>query len=271
MANGNGRGKKAALSIVVAIFGLIVVLSSFTVVPVGNTGVVKNFGAPSGKVFGNGVHFKVPLIQSVEMVNNQIQLLEVDANAVSKDMQEVTSRIAVNFSVGVGSSVDIVRNIGAQLYVDTILAPNVQESVKSVTAKYTAEGLITERAKVSAEIARGLEEKVKAYGIEIREFNIVNFDFSPEFNKAIEAKQVAQQELIRVKTEQEQLVVKAEAAAKAAEANARAILVQAEAQAEANAKLAASLTPNLVEYEKIQKWDGKLPQVSGGSAIVDIR
>jgi len=164
-----------------------------------------------------------------------------------------------------------VRNIGAQLYLDTVLRPAVQESIKSVTAKYTAEGLITERAKVGAEIAKGLEEKVTKHGIEIEGFNIVDFKFSDAFDKAIEEKQVAQQELIRVRTEQEQQVVKAEAAAKAAEANARAILVQAEAQAEANAKLAASLTSVLVEYEKIQKWDGKLPQVSGGSPIVDIR
>jgi regulator of protease activity HflC (stomatin/prohibitin superfamily) len=267
----NSKGKKGALAIVAAIFALIVVVSCFTYVPVGNTGVVKTLGAPRGKTFNNGLHLKVPFLQSVEMVNNQIQKLEVDANAVSKDLQAVTSRIAVNFSVNKGASVDIVRDIGAQLYMDKILAPAVQESVKSVTAKYTAEGLITERAKVGAEIAKGLEEKVSSYGIEVKEFNIVNFDFSEAFNRAIEEKQVAQQELIRVKTEAEQQVVQAEAKAKAAEAEAEAILVKAEAQAQANRKLAESLTPNLVEYEKIQKWDGVLPKVSGGSAIVDFR
>ena len=267
----NVKGKKTALAVAIAVVGLILVLQCFTYIPVGSTGVVKNLGAPSGKILTNGLRLKAPFVQSVEMVNNQIQKLEVDANAVSKDLQAVTSRIAVNFSVNVGASVDIVRNIGAQLYMDKILSPAVQESVKSVTAKYTAEGLITERAKVSAEIAMGLEEKVSTYGIEVREFNIVNFDFSEAFNRAIEEKQVAQQELIRVRTEQEQLVVKAEAAAKAAEAEAQAILVKAEAQAEANRKLADSLTSVLVEYEKIKKWDGVLPKVSGGSAIVDIR
>jgi len=265
------KGRKAAVGVVAAIFALILVFGCFTYVPVGNTGVVKTLGAPRGKIFSNGVHFKLPFVQSVEMVNNQIQKLEVDANAVSKDLQAVTSRIAVNFSVNVGASVDIVRNIGAQLYMDKILSPAVQESVKSVTAKYTAEGLITERAKVGAEIASGLSEKVTSYGIIVREFNIVNFDFSDAFNKAIEEKQVAQQNLLRVKTEQEQLIVKAEAQAKAAEEEARAILVRAEAQAEANRKIAQSLTANLVEYEKLQKWDGKLPAVSGGNAIVDFR
>jgi len=265
------KKKKAALSVLIAVLAFILVISCFSYVPVGTTGVVKTFGAPNGKIMANGVHFKVPFVQSVEMVNNQIQMLPVDASAVSKDLQAVSSTIAVNYSVNPGDSIDIVRNIGAQFYVDKILSPAVQESVKSVTAKYTAEGLITERAKVSAEIAKGLEEKVSSYGIVIQEFNIVNFDFSEAFNRAIEEKQVAQQELIRVKTEQEQLVVKAEAAANAAEAEARAILVQAEAQAEANRKLAESLTASLVEYEKIKRWDGVLPQVSGGSAIVDFR
>jgi len=265
------KSKKSALSVVIAVLALILVLSCFTYVPVGSTGVVKNLGAPSGKILSNGLRIKAPFLQSVEMVNNQLQKLEVDANAVSKDLQSVTSRVAVGFSVNVGASVDIVRNIGAQLYMDKILSPAVQESVKAVTAKYTAEGLITERQKVSVEIAKGLEDKVSAYGIDVREFNIVNFDFSEAFNRAIEEKQVAQQELIRVRTEQEQLVVKAEAAAKAAEAEAQAILVKAEAQAEANRKLADSLTPNLVEYEKIKKWDGIMPKVSGGNAIVDFR
>ena len=265
------KSKKTALTVVAAIFALILVLQCFTVIPVGCTGVVKNLGKPSGKTFDNGLKLKAPFIQSVDIVDNKTQKLPVDANAVSKDLQAVSSTIAVIYKVEPKDSVFIVSHIGANYYVDKILSPAVQETVKAVTAKYTAEGLITERAKVGAEIAKGLEEKVKAYGIVIQDFNIENFDFSPEFNKAIEAKQVAQQELIRVETEQKQLIVKAEAAAKAAEAEAQAILVKAEAQAEANRLLSASITTNLVEYEKIKKWDGNLPQVTGGNAIVDIR
>jgi len=265
------KSKKSALTVAIAVFALIVVLSCFTYVPVGSTGVVKNFGAPSGATLSNGLRFKVPFVQSVEMVDNKIQKLEVSARAVSSDLQDVSSVIAVNFRVTPTASVSIVKDIGAQAYVDRILSPAVQESVKSATAKYTAEGLITERAKVGAEIAQGLEEKVSSYGIIVQEFNIVNFDFSEAFTRAIEEKQVAQQDLIRVRTEEEQRVVKAEAAAKAAEAEARAILVRAEAQAEANRQLAASITNVLVEYEKIQKWDGILPRVSGGNAIIDFR
>jgi len=265
------KKKKSALTVVIAIFALIFVLQCFTYVPVGSTGVVKNLGAPSGKIMTNGLHLKAPFLQSVETVDNQIQKFKVDADAVTKDLQEVSSTIAVNYRVNPAESVSIVRNIGALLYEDKILYPAVQESVKSVTAKYTAEGLITERAKVSMEIAKGLEEKVSSYGISVQEFNIENFKFSDAFTRAIEEKQVAQQDLIRVETEQKQIIVKAEAAAKAAEAEARAILVQAEAQAEANRMLAASLSQTLVEYEKIKAWDGILPKVSGGNAIIDFR
>ena len=187
------KKKKSALAVVIAVFALILVLSCFTYVPVGSTGVVKNLGAPSGKILTNGVRVKAPFIQSVEMVNNQIQKLQVEASAVSKDLQAVSSIIAVNYSVGAGASVDIVSKIGAQLYVDKILSPAVQESVKSVTAKYTAEGLITERAKVGNEISMALEEKVREHGIIVQGFNIVNFEFSEAFNRAIEEKQVAQQ------------------------------------------------------------------------------
>ncbi|MCL2107336.1 MAG: prohibitin family protein [Oscillospiraceae bacterium] len=265
------KGTSVAISAALACLALILVVSAVTIVPVGSTGVVKNFGAPSGRTLNNGLHFKIPLVQSVENVDNKIQKLQVDASAVSMDLQAVSSVIAVNYKINPASSVDIVRNIGAQVYEDKILSPAVQESVKSATAKYTAEGLITERAKVGTEIAESLKSKVEDYGIVVQEFNIVNFDFSEAFNRAIEEKQVAQQNLLRVETEQKELVVKAEAAAKAAEAQARAILIEAEAQAKANTLLSESISTVLVEYEKIQKWDGKLPSVSGGNAIVDIR
>ena len=129
--------------------------------------------------------------------------------------------------------------------------------MKSVTAKYTAEELITMRAQVGQEIKETLEEKVNDYGIIIDKFNIVNFDFSEEFNLAIEAKQVAEQNLLKTKTEQEQAIVIANAEAEkkiiAAEAEAESTMKRATAQAEANRMLNESLNNNIIEYEKIQK------------------
>jgi len=142
--------------------------------------------------------------------------------------------------------------------------------MKSATAKYTAEQLITERTAVGDEIKAALDTKLNSYGIYIEKFNIVNFDFSAEFNTAIEAKQVAEQNLLKTKTEQEQAITISEAQAKqkviAAEANANAILKEAEAQAEANRLLEASLSDKVIAYEQITKWNGEMPKVVSGDS-----
>lgn len=265
-------GKIVGVAAIVLVLA-VVVFSACVVVPAGHSGVVLTLGKVDEAVMGEGFHFKIPFVQSVEMISNKIQKQEVEAAAVSKDLQMVSSNIAVNYRISNASSASVFQNIGRG-YEDVVLLPAVQESMKSASAKYTAEELITKREAVSQEIKDTLESKVNEYGIIIEKFNIVNFDFSAEFNAAIEAKQVAEQNLLKTKTEQEQALViaKTEAEKKvlAAEAEAEAIRKQAEAQAEANRKLAESLNETLVEYQKIQKWDGELPTVTGGNAIVDI-
>lgn len=261
--------------IVLGIVVLLVILAfaSIVIVPAGSTGVVITFGKVSDTVLSEGLHFKIPFAQTVEKMTNKIQKEEVEAAAVSKDLQTVNSVVAVNFRIGPNDNGKIYKNIGRD-YQGVVLLPAVQESIKSVSAKYTAEELITKRAQVGEETKQALEEKVQEYGIIIEKFNIIDFDFSAEFNNAIEAKQVAEQNLLKTKTEQEQEIVIAEAEAQkkviAAEAEASAITAKAEAQANANELLTKSLSELIVEYEKIQKWDGKLPTVTGGSAIVDI-
>ena len=258
---------------IVAVIIVIAIIASFSIVivPAGSTGVVMTLGKVSDNVMQEGLHFKVPFVQNVAIISNKIQKQEVQANAVSKDLQTVESEIAVNYRVGLDSSANIYKNIGER-YEEIVRLPAVQESMKSVSAKYTAEELITLRAQVGEEIKSSLEEKVSEYGIVIEKFSIVNFDFSEEFNEAIEAKQVAEQNLIKTKTEQEQAIVIAEAEAQkkliAAQAEADAITAKAQAQADANKLLAESLNDNVVEYEKIQKWDGKLPTVTGSDALI---
>lgn len=266
--------KKLIIPIVIAVVALIILSASLTIVPAGNTGVVLTLGKVSDRILTEGLNFKVPFVQNVKIINNKIQVIEIEANAVSKDLQTVNSSIAVNYRVGFESSARIYKNIGSD-YETIILLPAVKESVKAVTAKYTAEQLITKRNQVGDEIKEALEGKVNEYGVVIEKFNIVNFDFSAEFNAAIEAKQVAEQNLIKTQTEQEQEIVIAEAEAKkkviAAEAEAKAIEKKAKAQAEANNVITKSLSGNLIEYEKVQKWNGELPLATGGSSIIDMR
>ena len=263
--NEKTKGGIVAAVAAVVVLGIIVLVSSTAIVPAGSTGVVTTFGKVSETTYSEGFHLKIPFAQEVEIISNKIQVYETDASAVSKDLQTVNSKIAVNFRVRSDASASIFKNIGRD-YQQVILMPAVQESMKAISAKYTAEQLITERNQVGAEIKEQLEAKVSDYGIQIEKFNIVNFDFSAEFNSAIEQKQVAEQNLLKTKTEQEEQLVIADADAqkkiKAANAEAAAIKAKADAQAEANKVLSESISDSLLKYQTIEKWDGQLPKVA---------
>lgn len=267
-ANAQKTGRIITI-ICILIAAVILLFSAAAIVPAGHTGVVVTLGKVSENTFSEGFHLKIPFVQSVVSVSNQIQVYEVDAPAVSQDLQTVSSTIAVNYRVQSAASANIYRNIGAD-YQAVVLMPAVQESVKSVTARYTAEELITERSAVGEEIKENLAAKVSEYGLQIEKFNIVNFDFSEEFNAAIEQKQVAEQNLLKTQTEQEQAIVIAEAEAQkkiiAAQAEAEAIAAKAQAQADANELLNNSLTELVLQNKMLEQWDGKMPMVSGSDS-----
>jgi regulator of protease activity HflC (stomatin/prohibitin superfamily) len=270
-----GKAKIIGITAAIVLIDAITAFGAVTIVPAGNSGVVVTLGKVDDRALESGLHFKVPFVQSVVMMNNKIQKCEVDSNSVSKDLQTVSSAVAVNFHITSDSAADIYKNIGVQ-YQDTVLQPAIQEAVKSVSAQYTAEELITKRTAVGDEIASALTEKVSDYGIIIDKFNIVNFEFSEEFNIAIEQKQVAEQNYLKAQTEKEQQIMEAEADAKkqiiAAEAEAEATLKRAEAEAEANEKLNESLSGNVLTYQQIQKWNGEYPSVvsSDSSILIDV-
>lgn len=269
--------KRIVTIIITLILALIIIGSSTTSVRTGYTGVVTTFGKASTRTLDAGLHLKLPFVQNVIEMNNQVQLSTIDTNCVSKDLQSVGSTIAVNYRLPEDKSYNIYTTIGTG-YADVVLLPAVQESLKAVMSKYTAEELITSREVVSQEFYDNLSSRVSNYGLYIEKTNIVNFNFSDEFNKAIEDKQVAEQNLIKTKTEQEQAIViaKAEAEKKTiqAEANATAILKEANAKAEANKLLQSSLTAMVLEQQKIEKWDGVMPKVINGdgdsSLLIDL-
>jgi regulator of protease activity HflC (stomatin/prohibitin superfamily) len=262
-----GGGKIAAI-VIVLILVIVLGASAIAIVPAGSTGVITTFGKVSSNSYSEGFHLKIPFAQELVVVSNKIQVYEADSSAVSKDLQTVSSKIAVNFRVKADSSASIYKNIGSD-YQTVILMPAVQESMKAVTSKYTAEELITERNKVGEEIKEQLESKISDYGIQVEKFNIVNFEFSSEFNDAIEQKQVAEQNKLKAQTEKETKIIEAEAEAQKvkinAEAQAEAIKTEAEAQADANEKLAASLSQTLIDYQTIEKWDGVMPKVASSA------
>lgn len=250
--------KKLIIGIVVAILLAFVALNSFTIVQPGHTGVVVTLGKVNEGVLQEGMHGKIPFVQEIVKIDNRIAKLEVDTEAFSKDLQTVTTKLAINYRVDTKKSDSIYKNIGAN-YEDVLVTPAVNEVLKAITAKYTAEESVTNRALISDGLVEGLNDKLNSIGLYITDVNIINFDFSEAFINAIEEKQVAQQQLLKAETEKQTAITNAEA-------EAETIRIKAEAEAQANTTLSESLTDKVLENNKIEKWDGKLPQVMGSEA-----
>lgn len=263
--------KKAIVAIIIVVLVVAVALSCITIVQPGHTGVVVTLGRVDDNVLQEGLHFKIPFIQNVVMIDNRITKLEVDTEAFSSDLQTVETRLAINYRVDTAKSYSIYKNIGSG-YEGVLVEPAVNEVLKAIVAQYSAEESVTNRTLISTGLVEGLNQKLNDIGLYVTDVNIINFEFSEAYITAIEEKQVAQQELLKAETEKQTAITNAEAEAEAikirAEAEAAALKITAEAEAEANAIIADSLTGELIEYHKIDKWDGKLPTVTGGAAAI---
>ena len=265
---GNAVG---ALALLVGV--ALISMSCMTSIPTGHTGIVTTFGRVENDTYEAGIHTKAPW-QKVIKMDNRIQKSVVELSCFSSDIQEVAAVYTINYQIEKANAQTIYRTIG-QDYYSTVIMPRIQESVKSVIAKYNAESLISSREKLSVEIKSILVEKLAAYNIEVIDASIENLDFSDTYTDAVEAKQVAEQNKLKAQIEQEQAILEAEAAAKRAvieaEAEAEVKKIDADAkayagekEAEANGKIAASLSSELIEYKYVEKWDGKLPTYVGG-------
>ena len=255
--------KKVIIPVIAVLAVLIVAINSFVVVEAGHTGVVVTLGAVNEGVLQEGMHLKAPFVQDVVKIDNRIQKLEVKTEAFSKDLQSVDTVLAINYRVDTSKSYSIYKNIGAE-YENVLVIPAVNEVLKAITATYTAEESVTNRALISDGLIEGLNEKLNDIGLYVTDVNIIDFDFSDAFITAIEEKQVAQQQLLKAETEKQTKITNAEA-------DAEAVKIKADAEAKANETIAKSLTDQVIENKKIEKWDGELPQVQGGSGtIIDI-
>ena len=255
--------RKVAALIGAVLIVLIVALNSFTVVDAGHTGVVVTMGSVNQGVLPEGLHAKIPFIQQIVTIDNRIRKLEVNTEAFSKDLQSVNTVLAINYRVDPAKSDSIYKYIGAD-YESVLIVPAVNEVLKAITATYTAEESVTNRVLISEGLITGLNNKLNGIGLYITDVNIIDFDFSEAFITAIEEKQVAQQQLLKAETEKQTAIT-------VAEAEAEAIKIRAEAEAEANRLINASLTDQVIENKKIEKWDGELPKVTGSSGtFVDV-
>ena len=250
--------EKKYLMIIPCILLVILLFSSVTTIKSGEVGIRVRFGKVVNKKTTEGINFKFPVIEKIEKMNVRVQKVEVQTASSSKDLQEVEMSLAVNYQIDKEKARELYKTVGTG-YDEVILEPAIQESIKAVTSKYTAEELITNRSEVSEKCQEELNKKVSKYGLKVNDFNITNFNFSEEFNKAIEEKQVAEQKVLTAKQELEKERIEAEKK-----------IVKAEAENRANELKQQNLTDNIIKEKFIEKWNGELPKVSGSNNIMDV-
>ena len=280
-----GKIAVIALAVVLALGMLIDILNPAygwcATVPAGHVGVVEHFGQVKESTLQPGFHM-TKYFEHVHPVDIRTQRHNYQTEAFSSDIQQVGLMIAVNENISPEAAYKIYTTVGMN-YLENLLEPRLMENAKVVISKYTAESLIANREKLSAEVLVKMQADMAEYGINVTAISIENIDFTDQYEAAIEAKQVATQEKQKAQTEQERMTMEAEQSAKRkkieadaaaevqkinADAEAYAITAKAEAEAEANKKINQSLTTDLVEYKKILSWDGKLPTITGGGTPI---
>lgn len=251
----------AIIGTIVAI-GVVVLLNSFTTVPTGHVGIKTRFGKVQDSVIQEGLNVKTPFIEKIVKIDCKTKKIEESSESSTKDMQTVTSTVAVNYNVKKDSANILYREVGKE-YEEIIIKPAILESIKSTMAQYTAGELITKRAEVSNKIQETLNGKIENRGFDITEFNLTNIDFSEEYDKAIEAKAVKQQEVATAKAELEKQKIQNEKEISIAQKDAEVMRLQNQEITDKTLRL-----KELEVQEKIaNKWNGQLPSTTLGENI----
>ncbi len=260
-----------------AVFGLF---SSCKSIDTATVGVVKHFGAAQSEVLHEGINFIRPWpFAEVIPVTIAVSVTETDVHAGSKDLQSVNTKVAVHWVVVGELAPQLVRGFGYGdgAWTNGIMAPAIQETVKAVSARYTAEQLLTHRAQVRAAIQEELDsfvqktlgEKKMKGAIRVVNIAITNFAFSEDFNKAIEAKVQAEQDALKAVNEKTKRITQAEATFQETKLNSDAVAYKTDVESKARAEAikrevdALRASPELIQLRVAERWDGKLPTYTG--------
>jgi regulator of protease activity HflC (stomatin/prohibitin superfamily) len=238
---------------------------------------VTTFGKVEDMTLEAGFHFKTPF-QKIISMDNREQKDTFTTEAFSSDIQQVNIIGSINYAINKSTAMNLFKEVGTD-YFNKLVYPRMLEITKGVFSKYTAENLVANRQRLSEAIREGLHAELDQYGINVISVSIENLDFTDAFTDAVEAKQVAAQKKLQAEIEQGQMTmetqqqaerkrINAEAEASVAkinaDADAYALQVRSEAEAEANKKIAESLTENLIRFNEVKAWDGKLPAYMAG-------
>ena len=278
---GTGRSRSLVRIVIPVIIGIIIVsiiaVSSIRMVDAGHRGILVQFGDVStDSSLDEGIHFVVPFRDSVVQLEVRTQKIVESANSASKDLQDVSTQVALNYHVDPDRAQVLYQQLGPD-YSNRVILPAIQESVKQVTARFNAEELITNRETVKNQIEEQIKARLAPYNVVVDALSITEFAFSPQFTRAVEAKVEAQQralqaqnELRRIQIEAQQNEAQAIGEQKANIARAEGIkqsnVLQAEGEAQAITLIDQQLrnNPTYLEWLKATKWDGVLPLVTGG-------
>lgn len=236
---------------------LLMLFGCFSTIKTGEIGIKTRFGKIIGSTTNEGIVFKLPFEQ-IKKINVKVQKYENEEafSTSTKDLQIVNNiKVAINYQIDGSRAVNLFKTVGTN-YNTTVLEPAIQETIKAVFSKYTAEEIVTKRSDVSLAINNTLDERISSYGINSVAVSINNFDFSESYNQAIEQKAVAEQEVETSKNQLEKAKIDAEKKK-----------VEAQGDAEANALLQQSLTDQIIAQQFIEKWNGQLPTTMTDSAI----
>ena len=271
---------KSILGGIVVLIGLLMFYAGFVVVNPGHVGVIKRLGAVSMTPLPEGFHLKIPFLDIVEEIDIRLQPARVPGSAASKDLQQVDTTIVLQYSMNAALVPRTFQQVGNRAIVKSaILTPAIAESVKAITAQFTAEELVTRRAEVTISMQAQIEnfltetltQKDLNGSISIANLAIEEFEFSADFNRSIEEKVRAEQDALKAENEKIKKITQAEASAAertlSADAEAYKTEVESIARAEAIRREAAALksNPELIQLRMAEKWDGKLPQFTGGA------
>jgi len=244
------------------IIGFVVasIIGGVGTVPTGHRGIHLRWGAATGKVLDQGIYYVIPFIESVYKMSIQVKAHHTKAAAASKDLQNVSTEVTLNYAVQPEKASTLFNDVGAQ-YEKTIIEPAVLEAVKATTANYNAENLITERSLVKDKLQERLNARLSVHGILVDAVSITDFTFSPEFTQAIELKVTATQNALAAENNLKKVQFEAEQAIAKAKGEAEAIRIQVQAIQQQGGK-------DYVALKAIAAWDGKLPTYMLGSSTV---
>ncbi len=267
---------------IIIILVIVLATSAFVIVDSGHVGVVRTLGAVQPQPLPEGFHLKKPFMDKIEQIDIRLTKAKSKSKAASKDLQTVETQVTVQYSLSGPVSPQTYQRIGQrEVVAATVIEPAIQESVKAVTAQYTAEQLVTKRAEVKQQIQKAIEnfinvtlqDKQVPTALNIANVAITDFEFSEEFNKAIELKVKAEQEALQALNEKTRRVTQAEAGFQerklAADGEAYEIEAASKAKADAIEREAKALknNPELIQLRLAERWDGTLPKFTGGEAV----